>query len=460
MEHRDNREPAAGTGTTECAWDVIVAGGGLAGVCAAAAAARAGASTLLVEKAPYAGGIATASIEPSICNYYKNRQGEFVLQGAAYELIERLTDKGAASPQWHEHRGHIIFDLELGKLAMDEMLADAGVDILYDTLVVGVETGENRIAALTIANRSGVQSVSARCIVDATGDNDVANYAGVPLRRTGMPHSILFRLGNVDVDAFVEYMRQHPEEHFAHRDVGQSHEEALRMYDETGRYLWHHFAAKKMRLVQDPIARGEYSDKWERFFHMDAFQMHAIRENGTLVVNTGFFELGEPDGRAISDVLREGRRLAHHVASFIRRQFPGCNRSFVLATADAPGLRRTRWLECDYTMTRDEYESGPRYKDAVGQGVVMARQPMHPTDKTFDIPLRCLVPKNIENLVIGSGRGAACDPAELLRVMPITMAVGQGAGVAAAVAARENVAPACVQIETVQEELRRQGVAL
>lgn len=441
-------------------YDVIVAGGGLAGVCAATAAARTGARTLLIEKAPFAGGIATASLEPSICNYFKNKKGEFVLQGIPYELIERMADNGATSPAWHEHRGHIIFDIELGKYAMDGMLEEAGADILYDSLVVGAEVTDNRITGLTVANRSGLSTYRASCIVDATGDNDVANYAGVPLHGSHTSHSILFRLGNVDVDRLVDYFRQHPDEHFTERDVGLTHEEALRMYDETGRYLWHHFAAKKTRLVQEPIERGEYSEKWGRFFHMDAFQMHAIRANRTLVVNTGMFHLDEPDGQTLSDLLREGRRLARHVTAFIQGRFPGCAESFILATANAPGLRRTRWLDADYTLTRSDYESGTRCVDAVARGVVMTPSPMHPTNTTFDVPLSCLTPKRIRNLLIGSGRGASCEPAELLRVMPVTMAVGQGAGIAAAVAARDGCDCPAVNIKAVQTQLRGQGVEL
>ncbi len=440
--------------------DVVVAGGGLAGVCAAAAAARAGARTLLVEQAPYAGGIATASLEPSICNYFKNRKGDFVLQGTPLELVERLAAKGAAPTEWARHRGHIIFDIELGKLAMDELLEDAGVQIHYSSVVADAAVRDGRIEDIVVANRSGLQRVRAGCYVDATGDNDLATHAGVPQRTTRFPHSVVFRLGNVDVDRFVEYIREHPDEHFTDSDIGQTHEEALRMYDETGRYLWHHFAAKKMRLVQDAVEAGAYTERWGRFFHMDAFQMHGIRENRTLIVNTGMFDLEVPDGDTLSDVLREGRKLAFHVADFVRQRFPGCEESFVLATPDAPGLRRTRWIECEYVMTREEYDSGPSYPDAVGRGVVMSPQPMQPTDKTFDIPLRCLLPKGIENLVIGSGRGASCDPAELLRVMPITMAIGQGAGAAAALAGRSGDAVAEVDIASVQDALRRQDVAL
>jgi len=460
---RENSSPKAeSTLSVACVaeYDVIVAGGGLAGVCAATAAARTGARTLLVEKAPYAGGIATASMEPSICNYFRNQAGEFVLGGCPRELIDRMVAKDAVSENWWRHRGHIIFDVERGKLAMDEMVEDAGADILYDTLVVGAMLDGNRVTGLQVANRSGVQAIRAGCVVDATGDDDVAAYAGASLNVGTVPHSFVFRLGNVDLDQLVGYIRENPSEHHTDRDVGLSHEDAMRFYEDTGTCLFHHFAAKHMKLVQDPIARGEYSEKWGRFYHMDAFQMHGIRASRTLVVNTGFFDLDIPDGRELSQWLREGRKMAHHVADFVRAHFPGCEDSFVLATADAPGLRRTRWLKTEFTYTRELYDTGPTFDDAVGRGVVMTQRPMLPTDKTFDIPLRCLLPENIEGLIIGSGRGASCDPAELLRVMPITMAVGQGAGVAAAVASGSGALPREVDIAAVQSALAKQGVTL
>lgn len=439
-------------------YDVIVAGGGLAGICAAVGAARAGADTLLIEKAPFAGGISTNCLEPSICNYFKNRSGQFVLQGAPLELVERLADNGAAAKGWADHRLHVIFDIELGKLAMDEMLEDAGVDILYDSLVVGASAAEGHVGSVTVANRSGLTDFTATCYVDATGDNDLAHYAGAPMRLGGIPHSFLFRLGNVDLDAFVDYIRDHPEEHFPEHDIGLSHAEALRIYDETGAYLHHHWAAKKMKLVQEPIARGEYSDKFGPFYHMDVFQLGGLRANGTLVVNTGIFDLAEPEGRGMSYWLLQGRKMSHHVADFMRRVFPGCADSFILATANAPGIRRTRWLQSDYTMTRETYDSAPRYEDAIARGVVMTKAPMHPTDDTFDIPLRCLLPQGLDNVIIGSGRGASCEPAELLRVMPITMAVGQGAGVAAAMAAKTAASISDMSITQTQDELRRQNV--
>jgi len=441
-------------------YDVVVAGGGLAGVAAAAAAARAGARTMLVEKQPFAGGIAIAGMEPSICNFFLNNRRELILGGCPHEVVDRLVKRGGAPTAWRNHRGHIIFDVEIGKLVLDEMLEDAGVEILYDTLVVGVAPDGGRVRGLEVANRSGLQLIEAACVVDATGDNDVAARAGAPLNVGPMPHSFLFRLGNVDVDALVQYIRDNPSEHFADRDVGLTLEEALAFYEETGTFLFHHHAAERMRLVQGPIEQGRYSKQWGPFHTMDAFQVHAIRASGTMVVNTGYFALEEPDGARMSHFLRQGRKMAHHVAAFMREHFPGCGRSFVVATAGALGIRRTRWLKVAFTLTREIYDTGPSYPDAVGRGVVITKSPMHLTDKTFDIPLRCLLPDGVDGLVVGSGRGASCLPAELLRTMPVTMAVGQGAGVVAAVAAKGSVPPRAVSMSAVRDELRRQGVNL
>lgn len=449
--------------TMKQTYDVIVAGGGLAGVCAAAAAARAGARTLLVEKSPFAGGIATASLEPSICNYFHNTRQELILGGCPLELVERMVRHGAVSANWNKHRGHIVFDVELGKLAMDEMLEDAKVDILYDTIITGVVMDGHRIIGVRAANRSGEQIFRAGCVVDATGDADVAAWAGVPLRsgpNESMVHSFLFRLGNVELDVLANYLRDHPEEYISETDIALTHEEALRFYEDTGVLMFMHHGAEKMRAIQEPIRRGDYSRQWGPFTNMDAFQMHGIRWNRTLVVNTGYFHLDEPDGVQLSYYLRQGRKLAHHVTKFLKAYLPGCQDSFVVTTANAPGLRRTRWLKTDFILTREIYDTAPRYPDAIGQGLVIGEGRLYLSDRTFDVPLRCILPREVEGLIIGSGRSASCLPCELLRTMPMTMVVGQGAGVTAAVAVDKGKTLREVVITDVQAELRRQGVKL
>ncbi len=444
-------------------YDVIVAGGGIAGVSAATAAARTGARTLLVEREPFAGGVTTASGEPSICNFFHNTRQELVVGGCPLELVERLVNLGAASRNWDKHRGHVVFDIELGKLAMDEMLEDAGVEILYGTLVTDAIMEGDRIRGLYVASRSGVQAVLGDCIVDATGDADVAHYAGVPLRMgegEAMPHSFLFRLGNVDLDRMIEYVKENPSEYGSASDIALTLEEAVEFYEDTGIVQFMHHGHKDMEAIQGPVRRGEYEREWGPYKHMDAFQMHGIRASRTLVVNTGWFELHEPDGAALSWHLRQGRKLAHHVAAFLRDHFPGCEEAFVLSTPNAPGLRRTRWLDVDFVLTRELYDTAPRLDDAVGRGVVIQKHPLYRTDETFDVPLRALMPRKVEGLLIGSGRSASAVPCELLRTMPVTMIVGQGAGVTAAVAVRDGATPRDVDISHVQQELRAQGVRL
>ena len=441
-------------------YDVIVAGAGLAGVCAASASARAGARTLVVEKEPFAGGVSTAGLETSICNYFINTRHEIVVGGCPLELIERMVKRGAVSRNWNRHRGHVVFDVELGKICMDEMLEDAGAEILFDTLITDAIVEGNNVRGIQTANRSGLQERRASCIVDATGDADVAARAGVSLRIADYEHSFLFRLGNVDVDKFVAYFRDNPDEYATGIDIDLSFEEAIAFYEDTGILFCHHGCGRRLTPVCDAVQKGEYPLQWGSYRNMNIFQLHAIRENSTMIVNTGFFDLSEPGGNALSDFLREGRKLSHYVADFLRRSLPGLENSFVLATANASGLRRTRYLDAGFTFTREMYDSGAVYPDRVGRGVVVQKGKLHITDTTFDIPLRCLMPPVMDGIIIGSGRSASSEPAEILRTMPVTMSVGQGAGAAAAVAANERTRIRDVDTSLVRKELAGSGVSI
>ena len=141
----------------------------------------------------------------------------------------------------------------------------------------------------------------------------------------------------------------------------------------------------------------------------------------------------------------------------MRRSFPGCANCFLLATANTPGVRRTRWLDADLTLTREIYDTGPRFEDAVVRGVVIEKGPLYRTDRTFDIPRRCLLPRGIDGL---HRQWAQCRRCRRAPARSLTMTVGQGAGVAAAVAALQCVEPRDVPMVDVQHALRDQGVDL
>ena len=429
-------------------YDVVVAGGGLAGVAAASAAARAGARTILIEAQSFAGGVATATMEATMCRHFHSSSGELVVGGRPLELVERLVRLGATTANWPSHDFHITFDIELAKLAMDEMIEEAGVDILYGTTVTDALVEDRAVRGVVTSNRSGNQVLRAGCVVDATGDADVAHYAGAPLRKANAKHSFMFRLCNVDMDRLVAFFRDNPEEY----GKGRSVENMLKFYAD-GYFILEHYGEKLPRTVGGAIERGEYSKEWGAFHDMHAFKMSGIRAMKTLNVNTGMVGLDSPDGARLSDLLRAGRKHAHHVAGFLRKRLPGCENSHVVHTSTMLGLRQTRWLENAFTLTEDTY--GLPFEDAVGWGVP---RPQWRKDRdVFDVPLRCMLPTGVEGLIVGSGRSVSSKPAEMLRVESVTMIVGQGAGTAAAVAVGDGVRVRDVDTERVRAALEAQG---
>jgi len=434
-------------------YDVVVAGGGLAGVAAACAAARAGARTAMIEAQAFAGGVATATMEATMSNLFHNAEGEQVVGGRPLELVERLVALGATTPTWPQQPYHITFDIELAKRAMDMMLEAAGVDVYFGTIVTDALMVENHVTGVVISNRSGNQTLGAKCVVDATGDADVAHYAGVPLRAGTSPNSFMFRLGNVDFDKLVAFFQENPGEYGHGRHPVRSVEGMLAFY-EAGYFILEHYGEKLQKTLGDAMQRGEYSKTWGPFHDMHAFKMSGIREKKTLNVNTGMVAVTGVDGKELSDLLRQGRAMAHHVADFLRKHLPGLENSFVVHTSTMLGLRQTRWLHADFTLTEATY--GTPLKDAIGRGVALRR--WRKDSEMFDIPLRCMLPPKTDGLILGSGRSTSSVPAEMLRIQPVTMLVGQGAGVSAAVAVRDGVRVRDVDIGRVQQVLAEQGV--
>ncbi len=452
--------------------DVLVCGGGLGGVSAAVAAARAGARVMLIERNGYPGGVATAGLCCSVFNCLYTPSHELVVRGNAAEFVDALAEATGYGARWHDHKGHIIYDVERGKLTLIELLERAGVSCLFDTLVTDVVTDGRTLRGVVVESKSGREAILAGAVVDATGDADVAHQAGAPLRHTReinwARHSYCFRIGNVDVDRFVAYFRDHPDQYPEYMDVDWTLAEALRHYDETGTFLFPHGGGMQMEILRRGIESGEFPRVVGCHDSVDATQMHALRDAGTLHVITGFVDLPELDVAAITRAMADGKRMAFQVTDYFRRHVPGCERAFVSATADDLGIRATRWIDGEFAFTHQMKREPTRFHDAIGRGVVEEDFVKHKgrgawgvqtfQDASFDIPYRCLLPREVDGLLMGSGRSVSAENPFLLRVMALTMVIGQGAGVAAAVAAGAGVSPRSVEVGAVQRELRRQGV--
>ena len=454
-------------------YDVIVAGGGLGGVAAAVAAARCGARTLLVERNSFLGGVATAGMCCSIFNCYYTSDHRLGSTGIPVEIADALAQAMGYGRKWHNHKGHIIYDIELGKLVLGQLLEDAGVDMLLGVTVAGVVKTGNRVGGLIVESKSGREALLAKAVVDATGDADVAHLAGASLAvesAAGGLHSLCFRLGNVSCDEFADYFRREPDQYPAYMDVEWSLDEALAQYDDCGTFLFPHGGGMQMRAFQQAKADGALPAQIGVHDTTDACQMHLMHDQGVAHVITGFVRFDGLDAERITRSVNDGRRMAFTVADVYRRYIPGFAKSFVAGVAANLGVRFSRRIEGDVLLTTASRSAQAEWPDAVGRCVLYDHRKMHSgkaawgaqvmSDRTFQIPRGCLLPQGIEGLVMGAGRSASVDHHWILRVMVTTMAVGQGAGATAAVAARMASTPRDVPIAEVQEALATLGVEL
>jgi ribulose 1,5-bisphosphate synthetase/thiazole synthase len=452
--------------------DVLVAGGGLGGISAAMAAARAGARTMIVERNGFLGGVATAGMCCSIFNCLYTADHRLGVTGNAVEVTDALAEAEGYGKRWHKHKGHIIYDVEQAKWVLESLVEGAGAQILYDTLVSDVVMDGNTLRGVIVESKSGREAIVANAVVDATGDADVASKARAPLHTKAKRsrHSYCFRMGRVDVDRFVQYFVDHPGQYPEYMDVDWTFEEALSQYRDTGTLLFPHGGAMQMDIFKEARKKGAYPERMGVHDTLDACQMHALRDKGVVHLVTGFVQFQDLDVGKISRSVIDGRRMAQVVTNFFQGNVPGFERAFVIATADDLGIRASRWLDGAFVFTRAMKEHATRSDDAVGRGVVELDIKKHTGERawgvqtfakdTFDIPYRCLLPRDVEGLIMGAGRSISAEDPFLLRVMVLTMVVGQGAGVAAATAAKEGKTPRGVDLAAVQRELRRQGVAL
>jgi hypothetical protein len=419
--------------------DVLVCGGGCAGLGAAVAAGRAGARVLLIERAPFTGGIISAtglSSMDGIACWHTNR---LVVRGIALDLLVRagLCSTQARSlhdfPAGRRILGHGLVHLpstERFKVLADRMLADAGASVLYHTLACGVDVKDGRIASVTLANKDGLTRVSPRVVVDCTGDADVAHWAGCAMDPTAerMPMTLHFRIGHVKYrsetrPAALEVLER------AHADGRIPHY--------YGPWFGAHFAPDEAHVM-------------------------AVRVPGDAA-----------DAADLSRAEIQGREDAWTMFELWKESVPGFEDSYFVASGPYIGVRETRRIAGCYVIGEEDIRATRRFDDAVATGswypdvhpnVATAGKadaiPEHERfiPRPYDIPYRTLLPTGADNLLVaGRCHSASRFAASSTRVTVTAMALGEAAGQAAAMAMRLGKLPAELSGTAVREALAAAG---
>jgi glycine/D-amino acid oxidase-like deaminating enzyme len=427
-------------------FDVVVVGSGSAGSTAAIAAARSGASALLVEKLPFLGGTSTAVLDTFYGFYTPGSQVRKVVGGIADDVVATLGELGPVveRPNSFGAGTGVTYHPDHLKVAWERLVTEAGAHVLLHAFVQDAEVVEGRLVALAVATKAGLRRIEARVFVDASGDADVCHFAGFGYELAGEldPAQTLtttFRVANVD----VERRRAVPK-----AEVNALMAEAA----ESGAY---------------DLPRREGSDHITPVEGMTATVMTRLdsyrRDETGRIVNAT-----DPDLLTAAEIA--GRRQALEYVRFLTDRVPGYERARLATLSTGIGVRETRRVYGDYRLTRNDVLSARRFDDGIGlcgapiedhHGGADTHWQYLPDGQAVDIPYRTLVVRDAANvLVAGRCFSATHDAHASVRSMAQCMAMGEAAGTAAALATATATDPRHVSIAGLRDTLEAGGAIL
>lgn len=444
--------------------DVLVVGGGPAGICAAIAAARGGARVLMIEQNGFAGGMATAGLVGPFMTCYDKTGQTMVLRGLFEEIVTGLVERGGAihpsgvfggTPytSWitvgHDHC--TPFDAEILKKLLDDMLTQAKVDILYHTSFLQPVCEDGRLTGIVAMCREGCSTIGAKVVIDCTGDGDVAFRAGAPFEKGDemgvmQPATMFFRINHVDSEALEAEIEKNRDNFYRKDGVN---------------YRSLHWRVTQAREAGDwPLDRvsvGIY---------------RCVRDDEWAVNTSRVMGVDSTDSESLTRGEITGRRQVETIMRFLRKYVPGCEDARLMASGSTLGIRESRHILGEYRLTVDDVLDGRVTEDAIAlcSNSVDVHGRFGPASNEYvavrngnyyGIPYRCLVPRGVDGLLVaGRCLSADSEAAGAVRVMPPCMCMGQAAGTAAALAARHGIEPRNIDVGELTAELKKCGAYL
>jgi len=440
--------------------DVLVVGAGPAGIGAAIAAARNGAKVLLLERYGFLGGNLTIAMVNPMFTFH-DINGRQVIRGIASELVERLISlkmsDGHVTDLTFDNASMTPFDPEGMKILLFRMVQETGVQLLLHTWAVDVQTEGDRVTAVVIENKSGRQAIRPKVVIDCSADADVIAGAGAPFRKgresdgAMQPVTLFYRIAGIDNDRMRQWMK-------ANRQLLKDAPTDAEIDDSEA------IAFLGMKdLIKEAMERGEFPrDAAPRILFYQLPQKDQVAVNVT--------RLQGIDGTNANDLTRAEiltREQAWQVHTFLRKYVGGFEKSYILDTGVQVGVRETRHIIGDYTLTEDDVLSNRAFADGIACGTFAID--IHPPDgeqqvftgsgkAVYEIPYRSLLPQGFSNL-LAAGRSISATHTAFgsARVMATCMGIGQGAGIAAALMVQQQQTSREIDIAEVRRRLLAQG---
>ncbi len=404
-------------------YDVIVLGGGFAGIGAAIGAAREGARVLIIEKSNSFGGAASNCLVIPFMRYYTNIDGQRVdlSRGVFEEIVNELEKRGAI-----ENRRFCEEDL---KLILNRMVLKENIDILFHANIFDVKRENDKILSVSVATRGDTLTFEGNYFIDCTGDAQGAYLAGVPCRlgreQDGLcqPMTLCFRVANVDADKF-----------------NASKERFQKKYKEY-------------------LADGKFKNPRENILIFNTPIKNVIHFNTTRIVKKN-----PVDPFDITKAELEAREQVFEVYEFLKEHADGLENSYISMTASEIGVRESRMIEGEYTITGDDFRECKKFDDTIaignydidihnpeGSGTYIYR---FEDGQYYTIPYRALIPKGVSNMLV-AGRCISSDHTAqaAYRIMPIVCCMGESAGIAAAIANKNSIDVRDVDIKELQNKI-------